>query len=91
MTKVEQIIWLTEELRRERIRLKSARFLSEYLEDEIAHEKRKVQCTSLIAVWFSENEPGTPVPDWCHLFWMNGELQLDEEQMEAVEREEAGL
>lgn len=22
-----------------------------------------------IAEWFAQNEPGTPVPDWCHLSW----------------------
>jgi len=22
-----------------------------------------------VAAWFAENEPGTPVPDWCSLSW----------------------
>lgn len=30
---------------------------------EIARQKRMAMCLSLVAMWFAENEPGTPVPD----------------------------
>lgn len=31
-----------------------------------------------MAAWFSENEPGTPVPEWCELSWPIERMDVDE-------------
>lgn len=40
--------------------------------------KRATHLYFHMSTWFSENEPGTPVPEWCLLSWPIREEEVEE-------------
>jgi len=50
--------------------------------DRLQREKRHL---ARVAHWFTEHEPGAPVPDWCALAWGGGEPFVDPEHVKMSE------
>ena len=52
--------------------------------------RRKLLHLFRVATWFAENEPGTPVPEWCTLAMANGAPDITEDELNMSEAECSG-